>query len=167
MTISILKHSKGRATITVDGRAYSATINPATKHWRVMTDSGFRETNSGKVKSLASIFAPAVTVNGASAPKASRPRAPRAPGVRRARTTGPAFAPKPDALALTLTALVSLEAALVAHATAKGVTPEVDKQFARYQKIKGLALSNPNANEASAALRKALSEAVELVKAVC
>lgn len=60
-------------------------------------------------------------------------------------------------------ALNALENALVANAKVVGVTPEVDKAFVRYNKIKSLALGAKTDGEMNAALRHAMIDLVKLV----
>lgn len=65
---------------------------------------------------------------------------------------------------LLLEALAKLEDALVAAADEKGVGPELEKQFERYQKVKALALHPMTGdNEKRAAMRTALVEALRMV----
>ena len=61
-------------------------------------------------------------------------------------------------------AMVALENALVVRAKKDGITPEMDKAFQRYQKLKALAL-NAGAfdNEAKSALRLSFTEIIKLV----
>lgn len=60
--------------------------------------------------------------------------------------------------------MVALENALVVRAKKDGITPEMDKAFQRYQKLKALAL-NAGAfdNEAKSALRLSFTEIIKLV----
>lgn len=62
-----------------------------------------------------------------------------------------------------LYALTSMEYALVAKATKKGITPEMEKAFARYSKIKALALGAKTQGEEQNALRAAVIDLVKLV----
>jgi hypothetical protein len=56
--------------------------------------------------------------------------------------SGPVFtAPKPDARALKLVALVALEAAFIAKVTATGATDELRHSYAKYKAVKTRALS--------------------------
>lgn len=62
-----------------------------------------------------------------------------------------------------LHALAAMENALVITATKKGITPDMRDGFAKYQKLKALALQSNVAGEASTALRMAV---IQLVKTV-
>lgn len=62
-----------------------------------------------------------------------------------------------------LFAMTALENCLVITATQKGITQEMRAGFAKYQKIKSLALGAQTKGEESAALRMAILELVKLV----
>lgn len=64
----------------------------------------------------------------------------------------------------TLFALNALENALVSNASKYGVTDEMNRAFARYQKCKALAIGRgTTANEAKTAMRMALIDIVKLL----
>lgn len=63
----------------------------------------------------------------------------------------------------TLYAMSAMENALVANAQKNGITPAMTKAFARYQKIKALALGATTDGEERAALRRTLLDLVQLV----
>jgi len=83
------------------------------------------------------------------------------------RATNQTLPPAPVALGsgpMLLQALATLEDALVAKADEGGVNQELERHFARYQKIKALALHPATGdNERKAALRQALCEAIRMV----
>lgn len=62
-----------------------------------------------------------------------------------------------------LYAMVALETALVSKARESGITDPMRKEFARYQKVKALALGGMTDGETRAAVRLALLELVKLV----
>ncbi len=70
--------------------------------------------------------------------------------------------PAENANTLATKALVALEDAVLRAAEEKGITPEAERRWERYQKIKALALAPGCPGEAAAALRAALVEAVRL-----
>jgi hypothetical protein len=170
MTIDIRKTGVNRAEVTVDGKTYQATYDPASRRWSVVTDKGVLMTNSPKLHSIGRLFVP-ITIGGRPR-QAARPRAPRAPGApRRARAAqgarppkGVAFAPAPSHRDLLLVALSATEDALMARLQKPGaVTADARKAFDRYTKLKALALGagTPD-NEAYAALRMACIEVMKL-----
>jgi hypothetical protein len=60
-------------------------------------------------------------------------------------------------------ALVHLENALVLRAKTQGITPEMEKSFDRYNKLKGMALRPGSDNEGRQAMKLATVELVKLV----
>jgi hypothetical protein len=176
--ISITRTSKTSATVEFNGQTFAATYDATNRRW-VLTRNGVTSyTSSPKLHSIGRLLGGGqVVINGqVRTPRAPRqpgaPRAPRQPrqpgaprGRRGRRAAGPAFAPAPDGRALSFEALASLETALVALAQSKGVTPDIEKAFAVYQKVKALALGTTGP-EQLAALRLAMVRAAELVKAV-
>jgi len=62
-----------------------------------------------------------------------------------------------------MTAMLALENALVVVAKNKGITPEMEKAFDRYNKLKGMAMRPGSQNEGEIAARLAI---IEVVKAV-
>ena len=95
---------------------------------------------------------------------ASSPRqaAPAANGPARAVPKGPQLAPPPAVLnghAPYFKALVALEGAIIEAAE---LTPELEKAWARYTKLKALAMHPGVPEEGTAALRQALIDAVKL-----
>jgi len=77
----------------------------------------------------------------------------------------PAPAPLPSTPAEAASvAMLALENALVVRARKEGITPEMEKAFVRYQKLKALALNAGAAdNEAKSALRLSFIDIVKLV----
>ena len=77
--------------------------------------------------------------------------------------------PKPDPVALSIQALATLEDALVAKLACTVITDSAERAFARYQKVKALALGGLRSTcpetvaEATSALRFAAIEAIKLV----
>lgn len=60
-------------------------------------------------------------------------------------------------------ALLAVETALVLRAKQEGITDSLEKQFARYAKVKAVALRPGTPGEERAAVRRALIDAVNLV----
>jgi hypothetical protein len=76
---------------------------------------------------------------------------------------GPPPLPKTPAEAIQV-ALVAFDNAIVLRAQKQGITPEMEKAFQRYTKLKALAFDRGAAdNEAAVALRMALTDAIKLV----
>jgi len=93
------------------------------------------------------------------------PRAPRKSKMR----GGPAFiAPLPSAAALQVQALAKLEDALVMTAQEKGITAATEASFAKYTKLKAVALAQSATsnvalkNEANVAMKMALIEIIKI-----
>jgi hypothetical protein len=89
---------------------------------------------------------------------------PTAPGTKR----GPVFsAPKPDARGVRLVALAALEDAFIVKLKETGVTQEARDAFAKYEKVKALALAPATSpemqTESNSALRHAVLALVKLV----
>jgi hypothetical protein len=159
--VTITKTGTGQAVVEVNGQRFPARFDSTNKRWIVATPSGDRMTTSPKLKSIGRLF-------GQGAPQVSgqtRSRTPRGPSRTRGTRSGPAFsAPKPTAATVTVEALAKLEDALVVVAAERGVTPQLEKQFERYQKLKAHALGRGTTGpEAQTAMRLALIEAVKLV----
>lgn len=87
---------------------------------------------------------------------------------------GNAVAPTPDdvvkALASTwaegeakMVAMLALENALVVVAKSKGITPEMEKAFDRYNKLKAMAMRPGSKNEGEMAARQAILDVVKVV----
>lgn len=94
------------------------------------------------------------------------PRAPRKTKMR----GGPAFTTTlPTAADLQVIALAKLEDALVMTASEKGITAATEASFAKYQKLKTMALAQSATsnlalrNEANVAMRMALIEIIKIV----
>ena len=66
-------------------------------------------------------------------------------------------------LEATHAALLALENALVANAKVTGITPEIEKAFDRYQKLKSMALRPGSAQEGKTALRQSVLDIVKMV----
>lgn len=79
---------------------------------------------------------------------------------------GPVYAPPPDPLQLCIEAISKTEDALVALAATATIAPETEEKFARYQKVKALALRATIPGERRSAIRHALLHINEIVKAV-
>ena len=62
-----------------------------------------------------------------------------------------------------LLALVHLENAMVLRAKTVGITPEMEKSFERYTKLKGMAMRPGSDNEGRMAMMRATMELVKLV----
>lgn len=60
-------------------------------------------------------------------------------------------------------AMLALENALVSKAKAVGITPEIEKSFDRYQKLKSMALRPGSEQEGKTALRQAIVDIVKMV----
>lgn len=68
---------------------------------------------------------------------------------------------KPTLSALVLNALAAMEAVIIEVAT-KNITPEAEKQWEKYQKVKALALNAGTKGEEYSAMKQALVLAVKL-----
>lgn len=93
-------------------------------------------------------------------------------GSRRVRT-GSAFPPKPDTMALSFVALAALETAM--HAALADLpkvngnpatSPEQVATYAKYLKVKALALGATTPGEGRAALRRALLQVTSLIESM-
>jgi hypothetical protein len=173
--IDIRKTGTGTATVTdqTSGATYTARFDPAARRWTVDLNGTLRTTTSPKLKSIAALFGPAVNVTGGAPKRPAGPRRPRAPRAPHRPTTRKVFASGPTAADLKLEALAKIEDALAAAlGEATTITPEQEKAFDRYQKIKALALGKlqslqlgtPGTTpaEANTALRTAIIDAVKL-----
>lgn len=68
-----------------------------------------------------------------------------------------------NAIEAAYAALLSMENALVAKAKQHGITPEIEKSFDRYQKLKAVALRPGSENEGKMALRNAILDIVKMI----